>query len=146
MLERVSDLMEKDLILVGATAVEDKLQPGVLIYITWKLVLACGLGSGSKGLVLWFGSKWVGSRSKWTILCWGFGNGQNVYFSDLGRNESGRGQNGRFSVVGLVVGQNGYFNDLGVILWFRWLGSKLAIDMGWITGQNGYFNDLGQNE
>ncbi|PWA45826.1 ATPase E1-E2 type family protein / haloacid dehalogenase-like hydrolase family protein [Artemisia annua] len=29
MLERVSDLMEKDLILVGATAVEDKLQPGV---------------------------------------------------------------------------------------------------------------------
>ncbi|GAB2225542.1 hypothetical protein Droror1_Dr00006339 [Drosera rotundifolia] len=29
MLERVSDMMEKDLILVGATAVEDKLQPGV---------------------------------------------------------------------------------------------------------------------
>ncbi|KAK9069711.1 hypothetical protein SSX86_010105 [Deinandra increscens subsp. villosa] len=29
MLERVSDLMEKDLTLVGATAVEDKLQPGV---------------------------------------------------------------------------------------------------------------------
>lgn len=34
MLERVSDMMEKDLILVGATAVEDKLQPGVLTYIT----------------------------------------------------------------------------------------------------------------
>ena len=29
MLERVSDLMEWDLILVGATAVEDKLQKGV---------------------------------------------------------------------------------------------------------------------
>ncbi|RZC49676.1 hypothetical protein C5167_018094 [Papaver somniferum] len=29
MLERAADLMEKDLILVGATAVEDKLQPGV---------------------------------------------------------------------------------------------------------------------
>ncbi|XP_076926038.1 putative phospholipid-transporting ATPase 4 [Bidens hawaiensis] len=29
MLERVSDMMERDLILVGATAVEDKLQPGV---------------------------------------------------------------------------------------------------------------------
>lgn len=31
MLELVSDMMEKDLILVGATAVEDKLQPGVLL-------------------------------------------------------------------------------------------------------------------
>lgn len=30
MLERVSDMMEKDLILVGATAVEDKLQKGVV--------------------------------------------------------------------------------------------------------------------
>lgn len=30
MLERVSDMMEKDLILVGATAVEDKLQKGVI--------------------------------------------------------------------------------------------------------------------
>lgn len=29
LLERVSDLMEKDLVLVGATAVEDKLQKGV---------------------------------------------------------------------------------------------------------------------
>ena len=29
MLEKVSDMMEKDLILVGATAVEDKLQKGV---------------------------------------------------------------------------------------------------------------------
>lgn len=29
MLERVSDMMEKELILVGATAVEDKLQKGV---------------------------------------------------------------------------------------------------------------------
>jgi phospholipid-translocating ATPase len=29
MLERVADMMEKDLILVGATAVEDKLQKGV---------------------------------------------------------------------------------------------------------------------
>lgn len=29
MLERVAELMEKDLILVGATAVEDKLQKGV---------------------------------------------------------------------------------------------------------------------
>lgn len=29
MLERVSDMMEKDLILLGATAVEDKLQKGV---------------------------------------------------------------------------------------------------------------------
>lgn len=31
MLEHLSDIMEKDLILVGATAVEDKLQQGVLI-------------------------------------------------------------------------------------------------------------------
>lgn len=31
MLERVSDLMERELILVGATAVEDKLQNGVRI-------------------------------------------------------------------------------------------------------------------
>ncbi|GKA12944.1 probable phospholipid-transporting ATPase 4 [Tanacetum coccineum] len=30
MLERLSDIVEKDLVLVGATAVEDKLQPGVL--------------------------------------------------------------------------------------------------------------------
>lgn len=29
MLERISDMMEKDLILLGATAVEDKLQKGV---------------------------------------------------------------------------------------------------------------------
>jgi len=29
MLERVSDIMEKELILVGATAIEDKLQKGV---------------------------------------------------------------------------------------------------------------------
>ena len=31
MLERVSDIMEKELILVGATAIEDKLQKGVRI-------------------------------------------------------------------------------------------------------------------
>lgn len=31
MLEQVSDMMERDLILVGATAVEDKLQKGVRI-------------------------------------------------------------------------------------------------------------------
>lgn len=31
MLERVSDLIERDLILLGATAVEDKLQKGVLL-------------------------------------------------------------------------------------------------------------------
>ena len=31
MLERLSDIVEKDLVLVGATAVEDKLQPGVLV-------------------------------------------------------------------------------------------------------------------
>lgn len=30
--ERISDLMERDLILVGATAVEDKLQKGVFFY------------------------------------------------------------------------------------------------------------------
>lgn len=30
MLEKVSDMMEKDFILVGATAVEDKLQKGVI--------------------------------------------------------------------------------------------------------------------
>lgn len=30
MLEKVSDMMEKELILVGATAVEDKLQKGVI--------------------------------------------------------------------------------------------------------------------
>lgn len=33
MLERVSEMMEKELILVGATAVEDKLQKGVCIAI-----------------------------------------------------------------------------------------------------------------
>lgn len=33
MLERLSDMMERDLILVGATAVEDKLQKGVSITI-----------------------------------------------------------------------------------------------------------------
>lgn len=33
MLERISDMMERDLILVGATAVEDKLQKGVNIII-----------------------------------------------------------------------------------------------------------------
>lgn len=33
-LERVSDMMEKDLILVGATAVEDKLQKGVCSFMT----------------------------------------------------------------------------------------------------------------
>lgn len=31
MLERVSDMMERDLVLIGATAVEDKLQPGVCV-------------------------------------------------------------------------------------------------------------------
>lgn len=36
-LERVSDMMEKDLILVGATAVEDKLQKGV--YFAFALEL-----------------------------------------------------------------------------------------------------------
>lgn len=33
LLERVSDLIEKDLILVGATAVEDKLQKGVSFFL-----------------------------------------------------------------------------------------------------------------
>ena len=33
MLERVSDMMERDLILVGATAVEDKLQQGVRVVV-----------------------------------------------------------------------------------------------------------------
>ena len=32
-LERVSDMMERDLILVGATAVEDKLQKGVCHFV-----------------------------------------------------------------------------------------------------------------
>lgn len=36
MLERVSDMMERELILVGATAVEDKLQKGVHIIIALK--------------------------------------------------------------------------------------------------------------
>jgi len=35
-LERVSDMMERDLILVGATAVEDKLQKGVRKLIALK--------------------------------------------------------------------------------------------------------------
>ena len=37
MLERVSDMMERDLILVGATAVEDKLQKGVRILMPIEL-------------------------------------------------------------------------------------------------------------
>lgn len=36
MLERVSDMMEKELILVGATAVEDKLQKGVGLIILYS--------------------------------------------------------------------------------------------------------------
>lgn len=36
MLERVSDMMEKGLILVGATAVEDKLQKGVGLIIRYS--------------------------------------------------------------------------------------------------------------
>ena len=32
-LERISDIMEKDLILIGATAVEDKLQNGVCLFV-----------------------------------------------------------------------------------------------------------------
>lgn len=36
-LERVSDMMERDLILVGATAVEDKLQKGVC-HITYQCI------------------------------------------------------------------------------------------------------------
>lgn len=36
MLERVSDMMERELILVGATAVEDKLQKGVDIIILFS--------------------------------------------------------------------------------------------------------------
>lgn len=39
MLEQASDAMEKDLILVGATAVEDKLQRGVHIIIAYQLIL-----------------------------------------------------------------------------------------------------------
>lgn len=35
LLEQVSDMMERELILVGATAVEDKLQKGVHIML-WK--------------------------------------------------------------------------------------------------------------
>ena len=37
LLEKISDMIEKDLILVGATAVEDKLQKGVCIYQTRHL-------------------------------------------------------------------------------------------------------------
>ena len=39
MLERVSDMIERELILVGATAVEDKLQKGV--HKTVILILSC---------------------------------------------------------------------------------------------------------
>ena len=37
MLERVSDAMERELILVGATAVEDKLQKGVCVIVSSSL-------------------------------------------------------------------------------------------------------------
>lgn len=37
LLEKISDMIEKDLILIGATAVEDKLQKGVCIYQTVHL-------------------------------------------------------------------------------------------------------------
>lgn len=39
MLERVSDMMEKDLILIGATAVEDKLQKGVRFMVDIQKLL-----------------------------------------------------------------------------------------------------------
>nr|GEZ31773.1 probable phospholipid-transporting ATPase 4 [Tanacetum cinerariifolium] len=44
MLERVSDMMEKDLILVGATAVEDKLQPGLWVLTGDKMETAINIG------------------------------------------------------------------------------------------------------
>lgn len=46
-LERVSDMMERDLILVGATAVEDKLQKGVCHSITCQCLcsLHCNFGT-----------------------------------------------------------------------------------------------------
>ena len=44
-LEQVSDMIERDLILVGATAVEDKLQKGVcvVIYFYYQLLLLYAL-------------------------------------------------------------------------------------------------------
>ncbi|XP_058216266.1 probable phospholipid-transporting ATPase 4 isoform X4 [Rhododendron vialii] len=54
MLERVSDLMERDLILVGATAVEDKLQKGVTRLVkqgTGKITLAIGDGANDVGMI-----------------------------------------------------------------------------------------------
>lgn len=43
MLEKVSDAMERDLILVGATAVEDKLQKGVCNLCCYKIqnIISC---------------------------------------------------------------------------------------------------------
>jgi phospholipid-translocating ATPase len=42
-LERVSELIERELILVGATAVEDKLQKGVKQCLTFHIVKICFL-------------------------------------------------------------------------------------------------------
>ena len=42
-LERVSELIERELILVGATAVEDKLQKGVKYSVTFCIVKICFL-------------------------------------------------------------------------------------------------------
>lgn len=50
-LERVSDLIERELILVGATAVEDKLQKGASF---WPLVLPLNLSSLSVDIADFF--------------------------------------------------------------------------------------------
>lgn len=47
MLERVAEMMEKELILVGATAVEDKLQKGVDILIPYIHI-------NTNALLFWF--------------------------------------------------------------------------------------------
>lgn len=51
-LERLSDAMERDLILVGATAVEDKLQKGVGFYHSLQLICIRYCGSTSANFTL----------------------------------------------------------------------------------------------
>ncbi|KAF3552269.1 hypothetical protein DY000_02010570 [Brassica cretica] len=54
LLEKVSDMMEKELILVGATAVEDKLQKGITRLAkegTGKTTLAIGDGANDVGMI-----------------------------------------------------------------------------------------------
>ena len=56
MLEQVSDIMERELILVGATAVEDKLQKGVCCIIIYIVKICCFFSPPLPFLIFLFSS------------------------------------------------------------------------------------------